>query len=463
MTSNTGISRKNQIVSLLKQRNFNTLQILKGALYLTWGATLLFAIATISSMQSQRYAIKTVGKDAVPSVLNAQRIKDSLADMGANAVNQLLVKPGENPEADKGFEERREKLGTLLVNAADNITYGEQESKPIINIVNGLTKYMLVIQQARDANSRGDSSQLLNAYYEAVKINQGEIQPQVDALNKVNLEQLETTYNQQTFSAVISTFFVAGSGFFLMVVLVGNQIFLYRRMRRILNPMLVAATVISFVFISYALTTLASSSGLLKVAKEDAFTSLYALRQSRALAYGANRDESRYLLDTKNAVEHEKAFQEKIDKIIKLPPGETFESIVPKLSKLAQREKINGLTGLFGDAWNNITFEGEDKVIIETIAALGKYVAVDKQIRELERSGKHIEAIKLCTGDSNVVFERFKEAHQKAIGINQAEFDKAIAQGLKIVDIEITTTVAAISIAVLTSLGMQKRIKEYEV
>jgi hypothetical protein len=460
MTSNTGISRKNQIVSLLKQRNFNTLQILKGALYLTWGATLLFAIATISSMQSQRYAIKTVGKDAVPSVLNAQRIKDSLADMGANAVNQLLVKPGENPEADKGFEERREKLGTLLVNAADNITYGEQESKPIINIVNGLTKYMLVIQQARDANSRGDSSQLLNAYYEAVKINQGEIQPQVNALNKVNLEQLETTYNQQTFSAVISTFFVAGSGFFLMVVLVGNQLFLYRRMRRIINPMLAAATVVSFVLISYSLITLQSSSSLLKVAKEDAFTSLYALRQSRALAYGANRDESRYLLDKANAVEHEKAFQEKIDKIIKLPTGETFESITPKL---ARSEKVNGLTGLFGDALNNITFVGEREATIKTIEALGKYVAVDKQIRQLERSGRHIEAIKLCTGYSNVVFEGFKTAHDKALYINQTEFDKSIKQGLEIVNIEITTTIAAISIAVLTSFGMQRRIKEYEV
>jgi hypothetical protein len=460
MTSNTNAFAKEQVLTLLKQRKLNTPQILKSGLYLTWGATLLFAIATISSMRLQRYAIRTVGKDSVPSVLNAQRIKDSLADMGANAVNQLLVKPGENPEADKGFEERREKLGTLLVNAADNITYGEQESKPIINIVNGLTKYMLVIQQARDANSRGDSSQLLNAYYEAVKINQGEIQPEVDALNKVNLEQLEKTYNQQTFSAVISTFFVAGSGLFLMVVLVGNQLFLYRRMRRIINPMLAAATVVSFVFISYSLITLQSSSALLKVAKEDAFTSLYALRQSRALAYGANRDESRYLLDKANAVEHEKAFQEKIDKIIKLPVNETFESIAPKL---ARSEKVNGLTGLFGDALNNITFVGEREATIKTIEALGKYVAVDKQIRQLERSGRHIEAIKLCTGDSNKVFEGFKAAHQKVLDINQAEFDQAVNQGLKIVDIEITTTVAAISIAILTSFGMQKRIKEYEV
>jgi hypothetical protein len=460
MISNNAISQKNQIVSLLKKKNFNTLQILKGGLYLTWGATLLFAIATISSMRSQRHAIKTVGQDAVPSVLNSQRIKDSLADMGANAVNQLLVKPGENPDADKGFEERREKLGLLLVNAADNITYGEQERTPITNIVNGLTKYMLVIQQARDANARGDSSQLLNAYYEAVKINQGQIQPQVDALNKVNLEQLETTYNKQTFFAVISTFFVGGSGLFLIALLVGNQLFLYRRMRRIINPMLAAATIISFVFVSYTLSTLASSSGLLKVAKEDAFTSLYALRQSRALAYGANRDESRYLLDKANAVQHEKAFQEKIDQIIKLPAGETLDAIA---SKLAQGEKVNGLTGLFGDALNNITFEGEREAIIKTIAALGNYVAVDKQIRQLERSGRHIEAIKLCTGDSNEVFEDFKTAHQKVLDINQAEFDKAINQGLKIVDIEITTTVAAISIAVLTSLGMQKRIKEYEV
>jgi hypothetical protein len=92
-----------------------TPQLLKGGLYLTWGASLLLLIATITGVQGQRYSIKTIGKDAVPSIITAQRIKDALTGMDANAANELLVKPGQNPGAIKDYEERRQKLAERLV------------------------------------------------------------------------------------------------------------------------------------------------------------------------------------------------------------------------------------------------------------------------------------------------------------------------------------------------------------
>ena len=51
--------------------------------------------------------------------------------MDSNVANELLTKPGENQAALKGYEERREKLSKLIVAAAENITYGDDERLPI--------------------------------------------------------------------------------------------------------------------------------------------------------------------------------------------------------------------------------------------------------------------------------------------------------------------------------------------
>ncbi len=458
------ISAPSKYFSSLRKRNLNTPQILQTGLYLTWGTSLLLALTTISGAQVQRHAVKTVGEDAAPSVLTAQQIKDSLADMGANAVNQLLVKPGQNPSADKGFEYRRTRVGEFLVKAAQNITYGDKERQPITNMVNGLTQYMLVIQQARDANARGDSKTLLEYYYEAVKINEKQIQPNADALSKINLDTLNQTYEQQKTASAISELLIVITGLTSLVALLGTQLFLYRRMRRVINPMLLAATIISFIFISYSIHAIESSVSNLKVAKEDAFESLYVLRQARALAYSANRDESRFLLDRANAVKYEQTFQEKINTIATLPPGYTFKTIIPKLAK---GEQINGFTGLLASEFKNITFAFERDAAVATITALDRYLDIDKQIRQLAASGKYAEAIKLCTGinpgESDWAFEQFKTAHQKVLDINQQQFDGAIKDGFaNVQNLEVISLVTAITVSTLALFGLRVRIREYQ-
>lgn len=95
------------------------------------------------------------------------------------------------------------------------------------------------------------------------------------------------------------------------------------------------------------------------------------------------------------------------------------------------------------------------------------YFKLDKQIRQLQESGKRAEAITLCTGykpgQSNWAFEQFKAAHQKFLDVNQEQFDVAIAKGFKDVqNFEIIAPVATASIALLTLFGLLPRIKEYE-
>ncbi len=92
--------------------------------------------------------------------------------------------------------------------------------------------------------------------------------------------------------------FVLLLGLALSIALVLVQLFLSRRMRRTLNPALLAATLLSVGFTFYSFTLLYSEQSELDLAKSSAYTSVHALLQARAVAYSANSDESRFLLDS---------------------------------------------------------------------------------------------------------------------------------------------------------------------
>ncbi|MBW4614001.1 MAG: hypothetical protein KME21_12145 [Desmonostoc vinosum HA7617-LM4] len=441
-----------------------TPQLLKSGLFLTWTASILMLIATITGIQGQRQAIKTVGEDSTPSIVTAQRLKDALAGMDAYAVKELLVPPGQNPDAVKGFEERYQKLGERLVAAAENISYGDKERKPLETMQLGFGDYIAKLQQARDAHTRSDANAVLVAYRAAAEIMDNKLLPAADALDEVNLQAIERTYTQEKFTSGMFFAFIIISGVALIIVLVTLQLFLSQRMRRTLNPWLLAAVAIAIAFLNYTAAAFLSASAQLKVATEDAFMSIHSLRQARALTYIANAAASRYLLDPAFANNYEQAFLKNITKIAQLPSGQTFETVAAYYR--IEGKKIDGFTGYLADELNSITFAGEREALRANLSTLSTYLTIDQTIRQLERSGKHQQAIALCIGNkpgqSTWAFDEFKKANQKIMDINLAAFDKTIKQGFQDVDgFEITTPVAMSAIALLTLLGLLPRLKEY--
>lgn len=449
---------------LLSKLRLTTPRVLWIGLYVTWGASVLLLIATISGVQKQRYAIKTVGQDSAPSIIVAQRLKDSLAGMDANAVNELLVKPGQNPRAIQDYEERRLAFAERIIAAAQNITYGDAELKPIQKMQLAQGEYIAKIQQARDFNERGDANGVLDAYRQAALIMDNTLLPAADALDAANSTELERIYNEQKFATVQALFFVILSSLLLLGVLVALQLFLNQRMRRIVNPMLLAATAIAIIFLGYIIHAFFSASYQLKVAKEDAFASLHAVRQARALGYGVNADQGRYLLDVASATRHQQAFFDKAAKIVKIPNAQTLETVA---AASAQGLKVEGLTGYMAVELNNITFPGEREAAVQSLSTFGSYLKLDKQIRQLQQSGRHQEAIALSTGynrgQSNWAFDEFKKANQNTFDLNFKAFNQAVEQSFREVNgFEITTPIVLVLICVLTLLGLLPRLKEYE-
>jgi hypothetical protein len=449
-------------------KRFDTPQILRSSLYAVWGASLILLLLSIARVTSQRQAIKTVGKDAAPSILAAQQLRDSFADIDASLANELLLDPVKNrkelTQVFAGFEENRKKIADRLVAVAKNITY-PQEEQIVQTLQLKSSEYFLKLQEARDARKRDDKVGVLTVYRSAADLIDRDILPQAEQLDRVNSQALENTYNSQdTYNGAISLF-VALIGLITIGILVLIQLFIYQRMRRILNLPLVGATAIAILFLGYTLNAIVSASINLKVAKEDAFYSIHSLRQARALSYMANADESRYLLDLENKDKHERAFNSKIAKLVTLPPSKTsLSAIVKSIPSSSGDEKfqLNGFTGLYAKQLENITFEGELAGTVDTLRKLDNYLKIDIEIRQLARSGKIAEAIALCTGKSNDVFEEYKAANEKVRLINEKAFVEKIGAGNdNLSNFEIIAFTSIGSIAILTLFGLRPRLAEY--
>jgi hypothetical protein len=267
------ISKPNQNIG----KRFNTPQILRSGLYAVWGASLLLLPLSIAGVNSQRQAIKTVGKDAAPSIITAQQLRDSFADIDASLANELLLDPLKNPkeltQVFADFEKNRKKIADRLVAAAKNITYPAEE-KIVQTLQLKGSEYFLKLQEARDARKRGDKVGALTVYRSAADLVDREILPQAEKLDRVNSQELENAYNSQgTYNGAISLF-IALIGLVTIGILVLIQLFIYQRMRRILNLPLLGATAIAILFLGYTLNSLVSASTNLKVAREDAFDSV---------------------------------------------------------------------------------------------------------------------------------------------------------------------------------------------
>jgi hypothetical protein len=441
---------------------------LKAGLGLIWLLTGLYCVAVVASVWDYRKDLKTIGDDTAPSIIAAEHIKANLADMHSHAANLLLDKPGVNVAAAKDYERRRLEVVKGLLDAATNVTYGDAERVPLQILFDKLGTYQETVAQARTLHEKGDTAYLAK-YREADRVHHQGLLPAADALDRANREELDHSYRKQRaaewgYLAVLVTIALA-----LLAALVLTQVFLYRRMRRRLNPALLAATVLAAGFLVWILTALGAAAAGLRLAKEDAFESIHALWLARADAFDANGEESRWLLDRAQAAIHEKGFREKVTRIAKPPEGKSLTALaaeVDKLKAIDKRTLPKGFTGYLADELGNLTFPGEREAAVDTLKHFDRYVAIDDEIRKLEKDGQHAAAVALCLGSkpgqSNWAFEQFDAAVGKVIDLNLREFDAAIAQGKRrLAGLEWWAVIVATGAAALAYFGLRPRLREY--
>jgi hypothetical protein len=429
-----------------------------------WGLTAVLFVFGESTLSQSRRAFKAIGSDTVPSIIAAQEIGYALADLDANVANSLLGAPQHRQTAALAIEKQRVKVTDSLVDAAQNITYGDAEKVPIRQMVRDLGLYLERQAEARLRFDNGDLPGARATYWDATDILHKRLLVEAADLDAANKIQLDAAYRDGRQETAGAEHIVVVLGLALAGGLLVLQGYLFRRTRRVFSLPLVAATLVAVVLTVFLATRFVAARESLRIAKEDAFDSIHSLVKARTLAYDANGDESRFLLDAAQAKGFEVAFNDKVAKLTTSPTAKA-----PSDSELAQRKqkgRKKGDTGLFWDELDNVTFPGELKAATQMVQSFRDYMLIDGRVRKLAASGKMADAIDLAIGDkpeqSNGVFARFDAALQATLDINRTWFDQEIDQTSRSLrTAEVVLVFLSVAVVALTWLGIRPRLREY--
>lgn len=428
---------------------------LMGALATCILATLIAAVCAYYAYSDVRHAVQTVGRDTVPSIVAAEHINATLADANANVVNALLTKEAETGPSWKTYRDEMRQVQDQLITATQNITYGDAERKPIFTMMTRIGEYEYTVGKARAKLSSDSTADFLAANRNMRDV----ILPAGAALDQANFSHLDETYIAHRAHA-----WVQKSLFYLFMaimagVLVATQLFLFRRTHRLVNPGILAATVLLIAFALYAAGTLGTVEDTLVSAKQDAFDSIHALWKARATAFDANADESLYLLyhgDKENQAKATSDFKAKAALLSDVAPEEALV-----LNSAGKR-----FGGFLGAELANITFEGEKEAATQALKEWAGYTRIDGDIRLLEQQGEHQKAIELNIGtkqgQSNWQFDRFNKALGETLDINQKEFDQKIASAFSRLNVfPYVLVVWLVAVIAASIVGMKPRLDEY--
>jgi hypothetical protein len=262
------------------------------------------------------------------------------------------------------------------------------------------------------------------------------------------------------------------AGLAVLAGLAGLQAFLARRFRRRVNPALVAATLVALLAVTAAGGRLAAEASHLKVAKQDAFGSIVALSQARAVSYAANADESRYLADPGRAAMYQRSFVAESRQLADVGGAASasparYQAALDAAVKAYQSGGARvTFGGYLGAEFGNITFPGEQAAAAAALLAYQRYERDDGQLRALARRDPRAAAAfdtGALPGQSDWAFGQYDRALSAVIGINQRAFTAAIAAGHGDAagwDGLIPAGCAAV-IAALVVLGVRPRLAEY--
>jgi hypothetical protein len=420
---------------------------------------LVFWNISISAIATARQGVQTLGKDTTPSIIAAEGVRATLADTNSDAADAFLqTEPKEIKEAWDTYQKDILAANDHLLNAAQNITFGDVERKPVLMIMDRLQAYSTLIGQAR--NKTGTDA--IKTLRQANDVMRNDILPAAAVLDKVNFDFNQEQYNKrhgtaQMLAAVLPVLVFGGMFIGLLIWL---QLYLRLRFRRLFNVPMVAATVLAMGVVGNVALTLVLHQSDLKLIKEDCFDSVHALWKARAIAFDFNTDESLYLL-AGNHTDFYSEFTEKTRMLVDRP-------ITPEMLEAAREGRAITFQGFLADELRNVTFPGEREAASETLFYFDKYLKIDAQIRVLERAGKHNEAIQLALGykegESNWAYSKFDDALGRTLDINQKEFDAAVANGFSRVSwMPYSTSVAVLLIVALLWLGLRPRLAEYRI
>jgi len=441
-------------------------------------------------------SLRSIGGTDAPEVTAATGLYFSLNDMDAQVANVLLAGTDPSLAASRPgylatYESDRENAYADLQQAAVTAAGNPAAERRLRTVLDDVGQYealaadaLLTDQQApgrqqpagtitsagsRASTSARTSTATAGYYQQATDLMRTGILPQVSSLASVSSAKLDASYATGRSDAAGGEILAWAAGVALVTVLAVCQLYLTRRFRRRINPALAAATLVAVVLAVTAGLRLGAEGGHLKVAKQDAFDSIVALSQARAVSYDANADESRYLADPGRAAMYQASFLAESQQLASVGTA-SLSGYAPALAADLRAYQADNADvrfgGYLGAEFRNITFPGERAAAVAALTAYLAYERNDHVLRTLNATSPQAAAAfdtSMQPGQSNWSFSQYDNALQAVIAINQRAFTAAVqaGQGGAAGWNGLVPAGCALLIAVLVIAGVRPRLAEY--
>jgi hypothetical protein len=440
------------------------------SLTFVFAALLFFSGET--TLGRSRGALQTIARDTAPSIELAEEIGGTFASLDTAVAKALLGNATYRPTAEAAIEKHRLDVTSALVKSAQNITNGDAERAPIGAMIVDFGRYLEKASEAELLHERGEDVAARDAYWAATDLLHVNILSAADHLDTAKKDQMDAAYTSELEANEGAEIVAAGLGLLLLATLLWAKVFLFRRMRRMINVPLGVATVTAFVLTAYLVHAFSDTRENLRIAKRDAFDSIYVLVRARALAHDVEGDKCRSLLAAPGAraLLLDSEFKRKVqlltaDPLISKVSTVALNSANPNTrgSRAQDKPKVGGA---LWDELRNITFPGEYEGAVDMLRAFARYYADLEKVSSLKSIGRPLDAVQVAIGDGSdgatAALSAFDEALWRTLDINQQAFNRSI--GLAEAELkraELLVPGLALLVAIAAWFGIGQRLKEY--
>lgn len=445
-------------------------------------ATVAVWLLAAGGFGSARGGLSTLGGKAGPEVVATADLSFALSDMDAALANTLLtshraVAGATAAQARKLYEQRRREADQDLLAAGEIADGNHAADHALTEVTNDLGSYealaaetvLLDRQSAGPHGTTGPAA--LQTFRQATDLMSTRLLPAADTLITDSTNLMNTGYRDATRGTGSYGGWLVTLGVLLVGLLLALQLYVGVKFRRVFNLTLMVATLLAGVLAFGSSAALGGESEHLRRAQHDAFDSVLALSQARALAYDANADESRYLVDPDRAGQYEGAFLDKSRRLLAVGNDNDLAGYQSSMNDVVQdydrAASFHGFTGLLGTEFDNITFPGERERAERALTTYRAYQLDDEYIRNQVGEGNRDIAIAFCIttapGASNAHFAAFDRALRDVRQLNLDQFHRALDAGRGLAGIwsGIPPFGAVLVVGGLLVLGVRPRLAEY--
>jgi CHASE3 domain sensor protein len=437
-------------------------------------------VAIAMSFGGLNSGFTAIGNHDAQLVEESNALYFSANDMDAQVANVLLTGNNRALATDRQqdiaiYAQDRQHAEQDLQQIAVAAAADPAAQHAVSTVLNALGQYEALAADAILVNQRGNdpagrpSPATLGYFQQATDLMSGTVLQAATQLTNANAGSLTTSYNQNRSAASTERLLVLGLGLLLIISLVALQVYLARRYRRLISPLLAAATVAALALTAVAAGQLTAQGNHLYVAKVDAFDSILALTQAQAVSYDGNADESRFLVDPARATQYQDSFLAKSQEIANVGDAGIFQYDAALAKDIDAYQASNAnvqFNGFLGAEFRNITFPGERAAAVKTLLAYQVYERDDRVLRATAKTNLDA-AITYDIGtrpdQSDGAFNNYANALSSVIAINENAFTSAIQDGHSTGSgwTGLIPAIAVIVIAGLAIAGTRRRLAEY--